>query len=89
EEHAEVLRSAEELHVQRVRVPGERVRIREQIVSVRVQPTEAVRAGVRQVAGEQAVRAELRTEHVEIDTAHPPETHTPLTTPHVPPGGIA
>ncbi|WP_432538166.1 DUF2382 domain-containing protein [Kineococcus auxinigenes] len=129
EEHAEVVRSAEELRVQRVRVPSERVRIRKEVVSevrtvqvpvrverlvverepldaagdgaqgdepagaapveplvivlheevpvvsVRVEPTEVVRVGVRQVRGEEAVRAELRTEHVEVVT-EPVAEHT-------------
>ncbi|WP_432488119.1 DUF2382 domain-containing protein [Kineococcus sp. SYSU DK018] len=132
EEPAEVLRSAEELRVERVRVPRERVRFRKRIVSevrtvqvpvrveqlviehepldadgtapagrttpaepleivlheevpvvsLRVQPTEVVRVGVRTAAAEQVVQAQLRTEQVAVDEV---ATRDPVTGESSPP----
>ncbi|WP_432570077.1 DUF2382 domain-containing protein [Kineococcus sp. SYSU DK005] len=126
----EVVRSAEELRVARVRVPRERVRVSKRVVtevrtvevpvrveqlvierepldadgtaapgqaatgaapepleivlreevpvvSVRAEPVEVVRIGVRTTEAEQSVTAQLRTEHVDIDTAHLPERPRP------------
>ncbi|WP_337063358.1 YsnF/AvaK domain-containing protein, partial [Kineococcus sp. G2] len=121
EEHAEVLRSAEELRTRTVRAPRERVRIRKQIVSevrtvevpvrverlvvehepldgaaagpagenptgpasaepleivlheevpvvsLRVQPVEVVRVGVRTVQDEEVVEVDLRSEQVVVE----------------------